>query len=600
MHMFARVALVLLFCSGIAQADSAWLEGYANHEQLTTQLKQLADEDRASLASLGKTAEGRDVWVLTVGRGDVDQKPGVLVMGAVQADEIFASELAVEMAKGLLNKAGDDEKVAKLLDEVTFYFIPRPSPDATERLFASPYIAGGVNSRSTDADRDGATDEDPSDDLNGDGVYSQMRVADPTGEWIVHPDDPRIMIRADRSKGEIGKYRLLTEGIDNDNDEKWNEDGPGGVDFNKNFTFEYPFFGEAAGPHQVSEPETRAVADFAFGHGNIFMVLSIAPQQNLIKPWAPANNESGRIKTKVLKADVPYFKSFADAYGKKVTTAGAPSAASEAGSFVHWAYFHYGRWSLATPGWWIPKVEAEKTAEQPDEASDDSSKEASEETEPGEPTESSNETAADEGDKQAEPDKEETKKPDTRAADEVNALAWFDKIGREGFIEWQTVDHPDFAGKQVEVGGFHPLSRLLPPHDELLKRAGGHVEFLIETASTRPQLAIAEATAEELGGGVVRIKATAINHGPLPTMSAMGNITGQLQRLELAIELPKSAKLLSGTARYPLAVLKDHGGNVTKQWLIEFAGDPPNSLKLTLGTPSIGFVSKKVEINVED
>ncbi len=592
MMLLCRAALVLLFCSRVVCADSTWLEGYANHADFTSELQKVAEDDRANLTSLGKTAAGRDVWLLTLGTEEVAAKPGVLVMGAVQGDEIYASELAVEMAKGLLAKAGNDEAVKKLLDEVTFYFIPRPSPDATERLFESPTIAGAINTRSTDADRDGAVDEDSSEDLNGDGVFSQMRVEDPTGEWITHPDDARIMVRADRAKREIGKYRLLTEGIDNDRDELWNEDGPGGVDFNKNFTFEYPYFGATAGPHQVSEPESRGVADFAFEHGNIFLVLSIAPQENLIKPWAPANSGAGRIKTKVQKADVPYFKLFADAYGNRVKTAGAPASEGEAGSFVHWAYFHYGRWSIATPGWWIPKIADEPEKKVAEKSGDEKNDEKNDDAgEAKKPEEEKPEPAA---------DKKDAKKPDARAADEVNALAWFAKIGRDGFIAWQPVEHPDFPGKQVEVGGIHPLARLIPPHDELLKLASGHVEFLLEAASIRPQLAITKVAAEALGGGVVRIEATAINDGPLPTMSAMGSTTGQLQRLELAVELPESAQLLSGTARYALPILKDHGGSATKQWLVQFSGDVPKSLKLTLGTPSIGFVSEEVEINAQN
>ena len=87
-----------------------------------------------------------------------------------------------------------------------------------------------------------------------------MRVHDPTGKYMAHPQDPRILIEAEADKNEQGRFRILTEGIDNDKDGKFNEDGPGGVDFNRNFTFEYPYFQAGAGPSQVSETETRAVA----------------------------------------------------------------------------------------------------------------------------------------------------------------------------------------------------------------------------------------------------------------------------------------------------------------------------------------------------
>jgi hypothetical protein len=30
------------------------------------------------------------------------------------------------------------------------------------------------------------------------------------------------------------------------------------------------------------------------------------------------------------------------------------------GNFAQTAYFHAGRFSFSTPGWWVPKVEAKK------------------------------------------------------------------------------------------------------------------------------------------------------------------------------------------------------------------------------------------------
>jgi hypothetical protein len=29
------------------------------------------------------------------------------------------------------------------------------------------------------------------------------------------------------------------------------------------------------------------------------------------------------------------------------------------GDFAQWAYFHYGRHSFSTPGWWVPKAKAD-------------------------------------------------------------------------------------------------------------------------------------------------------------------------------------------------------------------------------------------------
>ena len=50
-----------------------------------------------------------------------------------------------------------------------------------------------------DDDRDGATDEDGAEDLNGDGLITTMRVQDPAGEWMMDPVDGFLMRRASAS-----------------------------------------------------------------------------------------------------------------------------------------------------------------------------------------------------------------------------------------------------------------------------------------------------------------------------------------------------------------------------------------------------------------
>ncbi len=90
------------------------------------------------------------------------------------------------------------------------------------------------------------------------------------------------MKRADPKKGESGAYRLFTEGMDNDGDGFINEDPPGGVDINRNFAHEYPYNKPDAGPHMVSEAESRALMDWVLAHRNIAAILTFGESDNLI------------------------------------------------------------------------------------------------------------------------------------------------------------------------------------------------------------------------------------------------------------------------------------------------------------------------------
>jgi len=97
-----------------------------------------------------------------------------------------------------------------------------------------------------------------------------MRKKDPRGNYRVHPEDPRIMIRI--KPGETGEYILLgREGIDNDGDGRINEDGPGGYDMNRNYGYGWQpsYVQRGAGYYPFCWPETRAIRDFLLAHPNI-------------------------------------------------------------------------------------------------------------------------------------------------------------------------------------------------------------------------------------------------------------------------------------------------------------------------------------------
>ena len=72
--------------------------------------------------------------------------------------------------------------------------------------------------------------------MNNDGLITMIRVEDVTGDYIKLKEDERIMSKANAKEGELGTYKVFSEGIDNDKDGNYNEDGEGGVHFNKNLT----------------------------------------------------------------------------------------------------------------------------------------------------------------------------------------------------------------------------------------------------------------------------------------------------------------------------------------------------------------------------
>ena len=533
------------------------LEGYANDVQFTAQVRELDRSDLVAVRSLGKSVGGREVWLLTIGTGETDKKPAIAVIGNVHGPHLAGAELAMGLAQRLARYGETDEVTKKVLAEVTFYVIPRPSPDACNKCFAQPFREREGNDRPTDDDRDFQVGEDPPDDLNGDGWITMMRIEDPAGDWLPHPADPRVQIQADRKKNERGQYRLLVEGKDDDHDEQWNEDGGDGVAFNRNLTHRYEPFAKGTGPHAVSEPEHRVIVDFLHDRSNIAAVFCFSPEDNLFHPWkANRDTENARVKTNILSADQPQLEFLAGEYKKLDGGSGAPPLPSAPGCFAEWAYFHYGRWPLAARGWWVPKVDPPKPAEG------------------------------------------EAKKPsdDKRGADELNHLRWLDREKIDGFVAWKPIEHPDFPGKKVEVGGPKPFYSLNPPVKELDDLTEKHVKYITALPQWLPRLAIVDAKAESLGGGVVRVSATVVNQGYLPTMPEMGRVNDEAYPTWIELALPAKTALLQGHARTRLPRLEGAGGKTEHKWLVRFSDEMPVKIDIRAFAPALHGASTSIEI----
>ena len=275
--------LTTIFCISSFQLFAQ--NQYSNFKTMSEKIDGLSKEypSLCTVRSIVKTAGGKDIWVVTIGTGNKDNKPGIALFGGVEGSHILGKELATGFASSLLKESASME-IKELLDKVTFYIFPDVSPDATEQYFSDLKYERNINARPTDDDRDFVTDEDPYEDLNKDGYITLIRIKDPSGKYTESDEDKRVMVTADLSKGQTGSYLVYTEGIDNDKDGSFNEDGAGGVNFNRNFTYNYEEWGLNSGMYPISEPETKAVADFLFDHFNIYAVFTFGPQDNLGQP----------------------------------------------------------------------------------------------------------------------------------------------------------------------------------------------------------------------------------------------------------------------------------------------------------------------------
>jgi len=585
----AAGAIALAFGTGTVQAQATYLDAAG----LARELQALAGaSDLATVRSLGRSAGGRDIWLVEIaarGGAPLDTRPGLLVVGNLEGDHLVGSSHAVEIVRYLLSADGR-AAAGDLLQRTVIYVLPRLNPDGAERRTRR-------NSLAYDDDNDGRTDEDPGEDLNGDGEVTVMRVADPTGEYLPVPGTPRLMKRADRSKGETGTHKIHREGRDTDGDGFLNEDGAGGVDLNRNFQHEYPYYQRDAGPYMVSEPESRALLDFVIAHRNIAAVLTFGLSDNLVtppndrgalaepsvldlvafadsaaleplgvgifqaqqgggggfffgggggglqlrgaQPGRDNNPESGRRPvTTVHRADLTYFTRVSELYKELtgITRVGVNRRAQ--GAFFQYGYYHFGVPSFSTPGWGLPQAAADTGAARPRAGGGGG---------PGGPGGAG---AARGGE----------------APFDERLLAALEGAGIEAFVDWQPFDHPDLG--PVEIGGFRSFATVNPPEAQLAELGRKHGEFVARLAGMLPHVRVAETEVTSHGGGVFTVSVTVENTGYFPASLQHGVVAGAVDPTIVQLQVPPETLLTGHDLTHRIARLEGSGARETVTWVI--------------------------------
>lgn len=248
-----------------------------------------AHPNLVELYQVGESFGGRPIWQVTITNketGKDTDKPAAFFEGGRHSGEITATESAFYLLWYLLDRYGKDQEVTALVDRAAIYIRPLNNPDGSD-LYRLTAQSNRSSVRPHDSDRDGLLDEDPGEDLDGDGHIRQMRVKVDSGkgDFILDPEDPsgRLLKRVP-NRG--GNYMVHSEGIDNDRDGRYNEDGVGGLDLHRNYPENWrPEPGRdatgrgytqlGAGEYPLSEPETRAVVLWTLTHPNIGVANSM-------------------------------------------------------------------------------------------------------------------------------------------------------------------------------------------------------------------------------------------------------------------------------------------------------------------------------------
>lgn len=583
----AALAAACLVSSLDAQSPFA---GYHNSRSLRTAFDDLARQHPrlVTVSTLGNSAGGRPLTLVRLGSASDQERPALLIIANAFGPHVVGSEVALRVTSRLAAAYATDSAVRSALDRSAIYIVPRANPDAAESMFSRPLVESIRNEERADDDHDGAFDEDGPEDLDGDGVIAMMRVEDPSGEWIADSADARLMRKGDRTRGDRGRYRMYTEGRDNDGDERWNEDPAGGVNIGDNFSYDYADFSEAAGPHTMSAAETRAIARLMVDHPGIAAIYVLGPEDNLIKAWEgkalpsegtrPGTSQGGPLRA-ILKEDEPWMAEVARRFRDITGIEAGAEVPAWGGDPLSWAYFHMGRWAFGSNVWSASTEHAEE-----DEGAEGAKQE------PGDSVEADSAKAggrARRGGGGAGNDKDPLES-------QRKAIKWLDRHAPESVMEWHAIDHPDFPSQVVELGGFRPFALTNPPASMLDTISAGQAEFVKELVSLLPAVSIRKVRVEALGSGLFRIRAEIANDGYLPSSTEVGIRLRMPRPVRVRLEVPDGAAIVGGRLQDLLEPLPGSGAGVEYTWLVR--GSAGSRVTLTAGSPVAGTATQSITL----
>lgn len=603
--------------------------GYSNFQALTNALKQLAGQNPkiTKLTSIGKTLKGRDLWMLRIsgvkGLSPLE-KQALLICGNLEGDHIIGSEVALGIAGYLVEQYGKDEKVTKVLDARTFYIIPRLNPDGAEIFFNKTMEEHAGNLKPRDEDYDWLIDEDGPEDLNGDGMVTMMRIKDKEGDWFIDDKDPRLMKKKEAGTPVDKLYKIYPEGIDNDGDELYNEDGRGGFNINRNFPHNFGYKPTGFGVYPASELETQALIDFLTRYvpelktqprKNICGVLLFSKFDNLaagsgIECGTPTFPQPPRVEQPAAasrmfmftgrrrgaqaeqlprptdpqpkKTDVKDSSLFTNVSNKYKELTGIKSASSDnpAGSLLEWAYFQLGVPAFSANLWSLRQEEQRRPP-----------------------------TKMQRGD-QTQPTQERTRDRaamsrqfmmDSRASTQAQAtgddekwLSWIDKSNKgNGFVEWTKFNHEQLG--EVEIGGFQPYLRINPPAEQIPALSKSHAEFALYLASQFAEITMDEPEVKKVSSNLFELKIKIHNKGKFPYTTAMGQRTRNINSilLNLKFEDDKKMKLFGGSKRIDTPSL-EAGAEKEFKWVV--ISPSGKKIDVTLWAQNGGGTTKKTVV----
>lgn len=131
------IFLTLTIFSLLCQAEPP---GYMTYEQLVASLQEHAKShaNKTHLYSIGKSVQGRDLWVLAISNykpaEHVILRPEVSFVGNIHGNELSIGETLMSFIDDLLHNPSNDTRINEILDTTRLHILVRLNPDTGSLL----------------------------------------------------------------------------------------------------------------------------------------------------------------------------------------------------------------------------------------------------------------------------------------------------------------------------------------------------------------------------------------------------------------------------------------------------------------------------------
>jgi hypothetical protein len=509
-----------------------------------------------NLYSIGETLKGSPLMMLEISNkktGAANTKPAYYYDGNIHAGELTGAEVALHYGWYLLSNYSKSDRVKNLLDTRVIYIRPKFNPDGADLALQTSTVLRSTP-RPYDEDFDGLLDEDPGNDLDGNGIITNMRVKNLNGKFKISEIDARVM--EPRELGESGGvyYDIYTEGIDDDKDGKYNEDGIGGIDMNRNFPRNWglEFEQKGAGLYPLSEPETKATIEFISSHKNITGIFHGHTSGGFLFRL-PSTTHWDNYDMSDQRLILELSKMYNTTTEQRVIPSYSNPRLHRYGTLISWSYWDFGVVAFV-PEFWGGFVKDYD---------------------------------------------------DDGVISAYDRLKWNDdNLNGKGFINWKPFKHPDFG--TVEIGGWNRKFTFQNPPLKFLKtEVEKYVEWMLWLAETSPLLNINDIkTTSVEKNRVVNLSAEIQNIGYLPTNITQRAIDANLYQPVRAILELENAELISGKSRTDLGHIvgsrdsNDSSTDSKRHLVYSIKLNGPNAkAKLTIKSDKGGTISKEINLN---